>query len=157
MVSLEGGGGDLLGGKMTSYQDYVNLWVHLMDHGKGTLVRTSWYITPLYITVHPSKLQYDMLHSLLPKSTVSLLVYPSILQYTIFWDLLYLQYPPVYYSIPYCILFWVLLCHSTPQYITVYHTSIPQCNTVYHFPLPGPEHAAEGPGVEAAGASDPLQ
>ena len=31
MVSVEGGGGDLLGGKRTSYQDYVDLWVHLMD------------------------------------------------------------------------------------------------------------------------------
>ena len=134
------------------------------------LVRTSWYITPLYITVYPSKLQYDiMLHSLLPKSTVSLLVYHTTVYHLLLGSTVP-QYTPVYYSIPYCVLFWVLLYRSTPQYITVYHTAfsstIIYCILVYpsilqytmlHFHLPGPGHAAEGPGVEAAGASDPLQ
>ena len=33
VVALEGGG-DILGSKRTSYQDYVDLWLHVMDPTK---------------------------------------------------------------------------------------------------------------------------
>lgn len=49
MVSVEGGGGDLLGGKRASYQDYVDLWMHLMDP------------TLLKVSVHHGILQYIIL------------------------------------------------------------------------------------------------
>ena len=49
MVSVEGGGGDILGGKKASYRDYVDLWMHLMD---------PTHLKVLYITLYHSILQY---------------------------------------------------------------------------------------------------
>ena len=64
VVSVEGGGGDILGGKKASYRDYVDLWMHLMDP-------THLKVTLHYITVYHSTLQYTAVyHSILLYTTV---------------------------------------------------------------------------------------
>ena len=77
MVSVEGGGGDILGGKKASYRDYVDLWMHLMDP------------THLRVSVHHGVLQYSIVYySILEYITV----YYSILQYITVYDSTLPQY-----------------------------------------------------------------
>ena len=92
MVSVEGGGGDILGGRRASYQDYVDLWMHLMDP------------THLKVSAYHSISQYTTVYHSLPHYTT---VYHSIPQYI-----------TIYHSIPQ----YITVYHTIPQYITLYHS-----------------------------------